>query len=464
MGYSFSVIHALAYSFVGMQTLYLATHFNPVYWNTACLIVNSGALDPEKGDSTDYSKIAKAIGAIQQAGIKVSLADINHSDFGFTPDVQNNQILFGLKGILNVGDEIVQTIIDNRPYSSPKDFLQRVNVSKQTMIALIKSGAFDNMYNRKFVMAWYIWETCDKKSRLTLQNLPSLIKYNLIPLDTEDFKLSKRVYEFNRYLKAITKIDPCRYVDYYTLDNRAINFLNELSLDEIMETDNLVWFVKQKTWDKIYQKYMDIFRDWITNNKEEILASLNTAIFTEDWNKYAKGNISAWEMEVLCFYYHDHELKNVNNEKYGFVNFFDLPEEPMIERSFITRSGAKVNIFKLQKICGTCIAKDKTKCSVSLLTNNGVVNVKFRKEYFSMFDKQISIKQPDGTKKIAEKSWFNRGNMIVVQGFRSEDTFITKKYAASGGHQLYRIEQIVDNGDLVLTNQRYQGGIEEDEV
>nr|DAJ96683.1 MAG TPA: DNA polymerase III, alpha subunit [Caudoviricetes sp.] len=88
MGYSFSLIHALAYSFVGMQTLYLATHFNPIYWNTACLIVNSGALLED--DSTDYAKVAKAIGSIRSAGIKVSLADINNSGFGFKPDVANN--------------------------------------------------------------------------------------------------------------------------------------------------------------------------------------------------------------------------------------------------------------------------------------------------------------------------------------------------------------------------------------
>ena len=90
MGYSFSVIHALAYSFVGMQTLYLATHFNPVYWNTAYLIVNSGAIDEEEGEQSDYTKIAKAIGEIRNAGIKVSLVDINNSDFGFKPDVKNN--------------------------------------------------------------------------------------------------------------------------------------------------------------------------------------------------------------------------------------------------------------------------------------------------------------------------------------------------------------------------------------
>ena len=45
MGYAFSYIHALAYSFIGYQTAYLATHWNPVYWNTACLIVNSGSLE-----------------------------------------------------------------------------------------------------------------------------------------------------------------------------------------------------------------------------------------------------------------------------------------------------------------------------------------------------------------------------------------------------------------------------------
>ena len=60
MGYSFSIIHALAYSFIGFQTLYIATKFNPIYWDTACLIVNSGAIDPEAKGSKDYSKNCKS--------------------------------------------------------------------------------------------------------------------------------------------------------------------------------------------------------------------------------------------------------------------------------------------------------------------------------------------------------------------------------------------------------------------
>lgn len=461
LGYAFSLNHSLPYSFVGIQSIYFAMSFNPIYWNTACLIVNSGATDEDAGGATDYGKIAKAIGDITNAGINVSLANINKSGFGFAPDVENNRILFGLKGMLNVGDDLVAAIIANRPYSSPKDFLNKVKPGKQAMISLIKGGAFDEMEDRMFTMAWYIWETCDKKSRITLQNMGGLIKYSILPEDTAERIMARRVYEFNRYLKAITKADKYSYKDMYSLDARAIEFLCEIDCEHLTVTDNVSHYIRVKDWDAVYQKYMDIFRAWIAQDKTKILNDLNEQIFLEDWNKYAQGNLSSWEMEVLCFYYHEHELAHVNNDRYGFVDFYKLPEEPVVEKTF-TKNGKDIHIFKLNRICGTCIAKNKTKSTVTILTNTGVVNVKFRKEYFTMFDKQISVRQPDGTKKIMEKSWFNRGNMIVVTGIRSGDDFISKKYASTGGHQLYRIEEILPNGELILKDSRYQGGIEED--
>ena len=491
LGYAFSMNHSLPYSFVGIQTIYLAINFNPIYWDTACLIVNSGSLEdnseeeivdiyePEAQDlsegvvfidlpdkkekirktsSTDYGKVAKAIGDIRGAGIKVSLININRSDFGFSPDVENNQILFGLKGLLNVGDELVMNIIEKRPYISPRDFINKVKPTKQAMISLIKSGAFDEMLERKMCMAWYIWETCDKKKRLTLQNMPGLIRYGLLPEDTDEQIMARRVFEFNRYLKAV-----CKSVEMpgmYKLDERAINFLMELEEEKHIQYDGANgYYLSEKIWDKsVYQPWMDVFRKWIAANKNEILNNLNSTIFKEDWDKYAKnGNISAWEMEVLCFYYHDHELSNVNKEKYGFVNFFELPEDPIVEKTFPTKNGGQGKLFKLFKICGTCIAKNKVKSTVTLLTTDGVVEVKFRKEYFSLFDKQISERDSDGVKHVVEKSWFNRGSMIIVQGYRSGDNFIPKKYATTGGHQLYKIEEIKSNGDLILQDQRYQG-------
>lgn len=414
-------------------------------------------MDEEAGASTDYGKIAKAIGDIMSAGIKLSLVNINTSNFGFAPDVKNNQILFGLKGLLNVGDDVIQSIIENRPYISPKDFLNKVNPGKQAMISLIKGGAFDEMEDRKFVMAWYIWTTCDKKKRITLQNMSGLIKYNLLPEDTEEHIMARRVFEFNRYLKTVCKHNP----NFYTLDERAVDFLNELGYNDlIMQENELSYCLFIKNWDKVYQKWMDVFRQWIADNKDEILFNLNMKIFKEDWNKYAQGNLSSWEMETLCFYYHEHELAHINMNKYGFVDFFKLPKDPIVDRTF-TKGNKTINIYKLNKICGTCIAKDKSKSTVTLLTTTGVVTVKFRKEYFSLFDKQISEKQEDSSKKIMEKSWFNRGNMLVVMGIRSGDDFISKKYASSGGHQLYKI-QAIDGTDLILTNERYKGGLEDD--
>lgn len=462
LGYAFSLNHSLPYSFVGIQSIYFVMNFNPIYWNTACLIVNSGATDEEAGGQTDYGKIAKAIGDIISSGIKVSLANINKSGFGFAPDVENNQILFGMKGMLNVGDDIIASIIENRPYSSIKDFYYKVKPTKQTMISLIKGGAFDEMEDRKFAMAWYLWETCDKKTRITLQNMPSLIKYGILPEDTEERVMARRVYEFNRYLKAITKADPYAYKDMYSLDTRAISFLYEIDCEELTITDNISHFLRIKDWDKVYQKYMDVFRDWIAKDKNEILTKLNTTIFKEDWDKYAQGNISSWEMEALCFYYHEHELAHLNQYRYGFADFNKLPEDPVIDRTF-TKGGKEIKIFKLDKICGTCIAKNKVKSTVTLLTTTGVVNVKFRKEYFSLFDKQISVHGEDGVKHVLEKSWFNRGNMIVVNGMRSGDDFISKKYASTSGHQLYRIEKINEDGTLELKDHRFQGGIEEDD-
>ena len=466
MGYSFSIIHALAYSFIGMQTLYLATNFNPIYWNTAYLIVNSGSLeddedentDDDKQESTNYTKMAKAIGQIRSAGIKVSLADINKSFFGFLPDTENNQILFGMKGMLNVGDDVVEKIIENRPYISPRDFLNKVQLNKQAMISLIKGGAFDNMMDRKECMAWYIWETCDKKSRITLQNMNGLMKYGLLAEDTEDKVLARRIYEFNRYLKAIT-VPMNKLKPYYVLDERAINFLTDIGKEDIICQNGEIFCVLKTDWDKIYQKWMDIFRAWINENHDDILDKLNKAIFLEDWKKYAKGNISAWEMEALCFYYHEHELANVNMKRYGFSNFFELPDQPEVEKTF-WKGNKQINMYKLHKICGTCIAKNKLKSTVSLLTVDGVVDVKFRKEYFALFDKQISARGADGKKHIVEKSWFNRGSMIIVQGIRIDDMFVSKKYASSGGHQLYKIDEVIDD-EIVIRTTRAQGDEED---
>lgn len=455
VGYSFSLIHATAYSFIGFQTAFAATRWDSIYWNTACLIVNSGGVGPEKGSSTDYAKTAKAIGDITSEGVKVSLIDINSSQYDFIPDIENNQILYGLKGLNGVGDEVIKNIISKRPYYSVKDFIQKIKPNKTTMMALIKSGAFDKLEpNRMELMGWYIWENCDKKKRLTLQNMRKLIAENLIP---SDLNHERAVFEFNRYLKAVCKFD----AENYKLDERALSFIenNYLDLFSIVKYDKIL---NIKQWDKIYQKEMDGLRKWLKEDGENVLFKLNEKIFNDDWNKYIKRpNYSSWEMESMCFYFHEHELKDINNNKYGLRDYESLSREPIVAKTF-EKSGRTIKMYSLCKIIGTVIAKDKPKSVVYLLTRNGtVVPVKFRKEYFTMFDRQISQPNGDGTKKVIEKSWFQRGSMIIVNGMRQEDSFVAKKYASQGGHTLYRVSSIDDFGNIIITSERAKG-IEEE--
>ena len=436
--------HTLAYSLIALQEMNLAYRFPIIYWNTACLIADSGGED----GSTDYTKMAQSVNRIRDEGVTVSLVDINHSALGFQPDEKNNRIMFGLKALLNVSDDFVNTIIEKRPYVSLVDFYYRVNPRRQEMISLIKGGAFNEFCSQEEAMVQYLWLSCDKKQRLTLQNMSALIRYGLLP-ESEEYALARRVYEFNRYLK-----EQCKTQDAssYLLDIRAIDFLNKIELDNIYSED---FYLSVKEWDKIYQGYMDIFREWIRTNKDSLLDKLNTAIFMQDWNKYAEGTVSAWEMSAMCFYYHEHELTNVNIRKYGLSQFYSLPEEPPVDKVFYKGETA-IPIYKLTHICGTCIAKNKDKGVVYLLTTDGVVPVKFRKEYFSMFDRQIMRRKDDGTKVVIERSWFNRGEKILVQGIRRGNEFIAKKYKSTGGHQLYKIDEIRGE-DLVLRSERYAG-------
>ena len=469
-GYGFNLSHTLAYSLVALQEMNIAYRYPLIYWNCACLITDSGAIENPKDDeedsepkdkkeqNTNYDKIAKAIGKMRDAGVNINIVDINKSAYSFVPDAENNTIWFGLKGMLRIGDDLIDTIIKNRPYSSIKDFYNRVHPNKTAMISLIKGGAFDSLMDRKECMVWYLWEVCDKKQRLTLQNFPTLIRQNIVPLDTETRQNAFKVYEFNRYLKA-----QCKYIqdcpDCYILDRRALEYL---ALTDRLKMVKDGVFLNMKEWDKVYQKNMDIFREWLKENSSQILEELNYNMFKTEWDKYATGSYSAWEMEVLCFYHHEHELAHVNFNKYDIRDYFKLPETPEVARTFY-RNGREIPLFTLTKIVGTCIAKDKAKGLVALLTSTGVVDVKFSKEYFSLFDKQISVKNPDGTKTIVERSWFNRGNKIMVQGMRRGDNFIAKKYASSGGHQLYKILDVKENGDLILTHERYKGELEDEE-
>ncbi len=477
MGYSFSLPHLMAYSTIAIQEMNLAYHFPIIFWNTACLIVDSAGIDENEtyeeeeeeeepvfedeketeaseliGDliekpkkkvkNVNYGKISSAIGKMLRAGINISLPNINRSDFTFTPDVERNIVVFGLKGITKINSELAKEIIKNRPYASLEDFLSRVpKTTKIPVVNLIKSGAFDELEGipRREIMIKYFGMIADKKNKLTMANVPMLDKYGLIPVE---FDFQRRLFNYNRYLKKH------KYNSYYEIDELAFEFYEKnFSIDYLVSIENKN-YIEQKTWDKLYTKKVEPLKNRL-KDASDILEKLNEMLFKEVFEKYSQGSISRWEMESINFYYHEHEMANVDFNAYDIRNFSDEPEVPIIEKIITFKNGTKVPMYELWRIAGTVIDKNKLKNTVTLSTPFGVVDVKIYKPQFAKYDKQIFEKQADGTKKIVERSWFTRGNLIMFTGIKRDGSFVPKVYK-SGNYEypIQLVEEVLPNGKL----------------
>lgn len=462
LGYAFSRIHALAYSFIGYQTAVMATQFSSIYWNTSCLIVNSGSLeDNEKG--CDYSKTAKALNDIIENGANVALVDINESEYSFVPNEEENTIMFCLNALSYLNSQKINSIIENRPYLSIGDFMNKVSLDKPAMISLIKAGAFDkvdsswanpNYPTRYSTMSYYLNRIAETKKRITMQNFNELMKRQMLPKN-EIFDICQRTFIINKELKKRADSEKKNYcIPLASISPQSILYKLMTEDDYSIEYENMI--IPIINWKKAYDKQMEKAKIWILENHDNILNDLNKKIIDDLWAQYGEGTISAWEMEAICFYYSPHELINVNKKKYGISNFFELPEIPIVEKWW-NKGKNMIPIFELTRIAGTVISKDDNRHSISLLTIDGVVTVKFTKDYYAMFKKQLSEKQEDGSKKIVERGWFKRGTKLLITGFRRDDTFVAKTYAKTNSHQLYKIENINEYGILELVHERFDG-------
>ena len=418
LGYSFNLTHCTYYSLIGLQEMNLAYHYPSIYWATAVITVEAGALGEEDNGGVNYAKVAAAIGRVQSEGYKVELPDINIAEFGFVPDVQKDAIVYGLKGISEIGDELAKRIIKERPYNSVEDFITKIQPQKKQMINLIKAGAFDAFGEKRIIMNNYLLSITPQKIRITLQNMNSLIEYNLIPKDLISYKY---LYNFNKYLKDL------EIPEGYRLNERAINFLCK-NFPNIDISNGLL---DTKVWKKIYDNEMTGIKDWMKSNEEELIQQIQKCDVNKIWEQYCNGNDSSWEMEVLGFYYSGHELDSLEESKIDIAHLKDGDYKHTVS------------------ICGTVLGKDAYKHMVTLLTTTGVVTLKFTGELFANYNKIISEMTAEG-KKTLEKSWFNKGTLLIVNGYKSGEVFRVRS--------LSKILEIDSSGKVKSTKYRYGEG------
>ena len=136
-GYGFNKSHSVPYALLAYQTAYLKANY-PAEYIAACLTAVK----------RDKDRTAIFLSEARDMGVKVSTPDINLSSSDFT--VNDNQILFGLSAVRNVGDITADKIVlereSNGHFESIEDFLSRIDsrsLNKRGVEALIQGGGLD---------------------------------------------------------------------------------------------------------------------------------------------------------------------------------------------------------------------------------------------------------------------------------------------------------------------------------
>jgi DNA polymerase-3 subunit alpha len=136
--YGFNKSHTAGYGLVAYWTAYLKANYPAEYM--AALLTSVG---------TNKDKMAIYLAESRRMGIKMLPPDVNQSQLRFA--AVGDDIRFGLGAIRNVGENVVDAIIQARrdsPYTSFNDFLRRVPLpvcNKRVIESLIKAGAFDSL-------------------------------------------------------------------------------------------------------------------------------------------------------------------------------------------------------------------------------------------------------------------------------------------------------------------------------
>jgi DNA polymerase-3 subunit alpha len=203
--------------------------------------------------------------------------------------------------------------------------------------------------------------------------------------------------------------------------------------------------ISEKLFKKEYDEKMEYVVELMKDS--EFIRQYNVSQFYELWNDIASGTKESWEMESVSFYSDKHQLDSVDYTRYGISNFFDLSETPIVLSENTGKNGRVYKNMQLFNIVGTVLDKNPNNHTITVLTPEGVVTCKTYGGAFSHYNRQL---KSDG--KIAEKSWFSRGNLVLLTGYRRDEQFLLK--SLQGQHTINLIQEVREDGSLGLQAER----------
>ncbi|MDR2355807.1 MAG: DNA polymerase III subunit alpha, partial [Clostridiales Family XIII bacterium] len=258
--YAFNKSHAAAYAVLTYRTAYLKAYY-PAEFMAALMTSMMG----------EAAQIAKYVRNCAEMGIEVLPPDINESEKKFS--VKDGKIRFGLLGVKNVGEGVIDAILRARTEKgAPKSIFEFINnvsigeINRKAVESLILAGALDCLNpNRAAHIAVYekLIESAQNSARKTVEGQLSLfqlngtemrgiVEYESLPL-VEDFAKSDRMAREKEmlgiYLTGHPLSDRRRIIDRVSniTTEEIIHFRENPNVRDNMETLMVVIINRAKT-------------------------------------------------------------------------------------------------------------------------------------------------------------------------------------------------------------------------
>ena len=234
--YLFNKSHATSYSLNSMITAWLK-HYYPVEFYASVL-----SIQDNKERCINYMHVIE-----EQFGITTVHPDINKSGEFFTPNPENNTILFGLNSIKGVGEAALKELIAKQPYKDMSDLLERTEkkvINKKVMEALIKAGCFDCWNENRYEVMNQFYELRKVKGA-ELYNPEDYCKQSIIDFEMASLEIPLTAhYWFDDIPNGEKVTFDCKVLkvtEKYDRNNNLMAFVNVVSVEENIPIELVVF-------------------------------------------------------------------------------------------------------------------------------------------------------------------------------------------------------------------------------
>lgn len=283
-GYGFNKSHSVPYALLAYQTAYLKANY-PAEYLAACLTAVK----------RDKDRTAIFLSEARELGVSVKTPDINVSFEDFT--VRDNEILFGLSAVRNVGDITAQKIVQERKvngdFTTVEDFLSRIDsraLNKRGVEALIQGGGLDKFGYTRYGMFDSAVDLIEeaRRNKSSLKNIQSSLfeiedsTNKLIQISNKEWPKKEFLEREREMLGFFVSEDP---LEGYGKVLRAESSHTVIELQDIDEDEEITVTISGLV-SNVQKRVSRRGNPWIQFDLQDVTGSLGVLLFNKLVEKY----------------------------------------------------------------------------------------------------------------------------------------------------------------------------------